>query len=189
MIGGLVGLFLLTIVLFATLGTQPVTPPTPGASGQPGIGDTTAGGQGQDVDGIKCEAGEQLTYHVHAHLYILVDGKPEQVWQQIGIPGGGGLFPKCFYWLHTHDTTGVIHIEAPSPRVFTLGEFFDIWGEPLNRSDVANFAVPGDQLTVFVGGKQYSGDPTGIELASHTQVVIEIGTVVQPPPFVFPPGY
>jgi len=40
----------------------------------------------------------------------------------------------CLYWLHTHVADGIIHIETPGERSFTLGEFFDIWNQPLVRT-------------------------------------------------------
>ncbi len=187
MFGGLIALFLAGIVAFAAFGSGGGNSVTPGSTDNPGIGDTSNGGQGQDVDGIKCESGEQLAFHVHAHLFILLDGKAQTVSSQIGIPGGP-LFPKCIYWLHTHDTSGIIHIEAPSSRTFNLGQFFDIWGQPLNRSDVATHPVPSGGLTVFVNGVQFPDDPRNIELTAHTQVVLELGQVVPPPSFNFPSG-
>jgi hypothetical protein len=180
-------LFLAGIVAFAALGTGPANSPTPGSTNDPGIGDTASGGQGQDIDGIKCDAGEQLAYHVHAHLFILLDGKPQTVSSQIGIPGAP-LLPKCIYWLHTHDSSGIIHIESPTHLTYTLGQFFDIWGQPLNRIDVATHPVPSAGLTVFVDGVQYDGDPRDIELKAHTQVVLELGQVGRPPSFTFPGG-
>jgi hypothetical protein len=149
----------------------------------PPDGDTASGGQGQPVDGITCESGEQLAFHVHAHLFILRDGLSQPVAANVGIPGGA-LLPKCIYWLHTHDRTGVIHMEAPSPQSFTLGQFFDIWGQPLTSSQVALNPVAG-QLQVFVDGHAFSGDPRSIVLQAHTQVVIEIGKKVKLPGFDF----
>ena len=35
---------------------------------------------------------------------------------------------SCFAWLHTHAADGVVHIESPTKRTYTLGNFFDVWG-------------------------------------------------------------
>jgi hypothetical protein len=151
----------------------------------PGEGDTGSGGQGLVVDGIRCEGGEQLAFHAHAHLYILSDGVAQPVSALVGIPGGQFL-PRCIYWMHTHDRTGVIHIEAPSRQKFNLGQFFDIWGQPLSASRVARLTVPtGQPPTVYVNGQLYVGDPRLVELKAHTQVVIELGRLVEPPGFDF----
>lgn len=178
MLAGLVGLFLLTVVLLVALGSR---------SGGSGAADTSTGGHGQTVDGIRCEGTEQLAYHIHQHLVVLVDGNPQTIPAYVGIPGGP-LLPKCIYWLHTHDATGIIHVESPSEALYTLGEFFDIWAQPLNSTRVATHPVIGGQLVVFVDGHQYSGDPRSIPLGIHTQIVIEIGRPVTPPQFTFPPG-
>ena len=50
---------------------------------------------------------------------------------------------------------------------------------------MATYDVPGGQLTAFVDGKQWNGDPNAIELISHTQVVLELGSVVPPQPYDF----
>ncbi|MGH2458796.1 MAG: hypothetical protein ACRDIY_08010 [Chloroflexota bacterium] len=131
-----------------------------------------AGGHGQVVDGIPCQNGEQLAYHVHAHLTILANGQPVTVPAQVGIPG------SCFYWLHTHDTTGAIHIEAPAPQTYTLGQFFDIWGQPLTTDNVAGNR---GAVTAYVNQVKVSGDPRSIPLKDHSSIVLEVGTSPPPP--------
>ena len=184
--GGLVAIFLVSVVAVGFIGSQgPNVTATPSPGGYVGYGDTASGGQGAPVTGlsgpIECSAGEHQEYHIHAHLFILKDGAVQPGAAYVGfVPGG-----NCLYWLHTHDQTGVIHIESPTKRVYTLGDFFAVWGMPLGRNGVAQYDVPGGELTVFVDGKQYSGDPGDIQLQAHTQVVIELGTVVQPPQYQF----
>src|SRR5690348_12357196 len=48
----------------------PIPPGTALASTQP---------TGQQVDAISCQTSEQTLFHIHAHLTIFVNGKPEQV--------------------------------------------------------------------------------------------------------------
>jgi len=43
----------------------------------------------------------------------------------------------------------------------------------------------GQPATVYVDGKTYAGDPRQIELKRHTQVVIELGKIVDPPGYAF----
>src|SRR5947209_4996335 len=99
------------------------------------------------VDGVKCGPTEQLAYHIHSHLAVYVDGKLRALPGGIGIPGSavqntsegpvaaGG---QCIYWLHTHAPDGVIHVESPTQRVYTLGNFFDEWHQPLSASKVGS---------------------------------------------------
>ncbi|HSR26451.1 MAG TPA: hypothetical protein VLW53_23060 [Candidatus Eisenbacteria bacterium] len=137
---------------------------------------------GQPVANIRCEAGEQLAVHYHAHLTLIYKGTPAQIPAQVGIPSGS----NCTYWIHTHGQTGIVHIEAPkeaASRSFTLGDFFQIWNQPLGSKQVATFKVgSGDQLKVWVDGKPYTGDLHSIVLKSHTQVVVEIGPPLTDPP-------
>ncbi len=86
---------------------------------------------------------------------------------------GGG----CFYWLHTHVADGIVHIESPTQQLYTLGQFFDIWGQPLASGQVGPATGP---LTIFVNGQPYTGDPRGIELKQHGEIQLDVGTVVPP---------
>ena len=41
--------------------------------------------------------------------------------------------------LHTHDSSGTIHVESTEYRNYTLGQFLNIWGKPLEGSKVILF--------------------------------------------------
>lgn len=155
-------------------------------------GDTPQGGNGQPVDGIEGSSREMLRVHIHAHLSIFNKG------EQIAVPYAIGLIRPFqvtngfvgramgFYWLHTHDATGIIHIESPDERTYTLGNFFDVWGEPLSAKNVAGLQ---GAVEAFVDGKRYTGDPRDIVLTAHGQITLEVGRPVVPPPvYVFPTG-
>lgn len=160
-----------------------------------GGGGTTAATKhaatGATVDGIGCQTSEQVVYHIHSHLAIFDNGQQQVVPRGIGIPGpqqvqdGFVESGKCFYWLHTHDTTGIIHVESPTKRTYTLGQFFDIWGQPLSGNQVGKAT---GKLTVYVDGHQFSGDPRSIVLTPHKVIQLDVGTVVPPKPFTFPAG-
>src|SRR3954470_13857831 len=130
------------------------------------------------ISGISCDRMEGQSVHIHQHLLILDHGKP------VSIPADVGQQPaaRCLYWVHTHTPDGIIHIEAPKDRTFTLGDFFKIWGQPMSRIQAATaHAKKGQRLRVWVDGKQYAGDPKAIKLNAHTDIVIEAG-----PPFPKP---
>lgn len=142
-------------------------------------GNSATGGQGQTVDGFSC--GEMIeTYHVHAHLSIFLNGDQLIVPDHIGIPSPGGV--ECTYTLHTHDGSGEIHIEAAAPGTFTLGNFFHIWGEPLDPTNVGG--IVGLPITVYVvdegntAATEYTGDLLNMDLPAHRQITIQIGTAI-----------
>lgn len=155
-------------------------------------GDTARGGNGQPVDGIEGSSSEMLKVHVHAHLALFYKG------EQVAIPQGIGIVKpfqeqngfvgagQGFYWLHTHDATGIIHVESPDNRVYTLGNFFDVWGEPLEAGKVAGLK---GRVRAFVDGNPYTGKVREIKLGAHTQITLEVGDpLVTPPVYVFPEG-
>jgi hypothetical protein len=155
------------------------------------------------VDGVQCLGNETLAYHIHQHLTLYQDGKPVTLPANIGIPVGSNIpGGTCYYWLHVHDTTGVVHVESPTTQNYTLGQFLDIWqrttqldaqgGGSTQVSDAfvraLRAASPGD-VHVYVGDKETS-DYNSIPLTAHELITIEIGTPLQPPTtdYTFPAG-
>jgi len=124
-----------------------------------------------DIAGLPCESGERLDYHVHATLRIVIDGEPQTIPTNIGVEPG-----ECIYWLHTHDDQGLIHVEAPEERNFTLGQFFAIWGQPLSPTEILDRTTDsGNVITVTVDGEPFEGDPAEVPLVDGSLVVIEYG--------------
>jgi hypothetical protein len=130
------------------------------------------------VDGIQCNVNEQFLFHIHAHLDILVNSQHMYIPPQIGI-----IPDKCIYWLHTHDETGIIHIESPIKVDFTLGQFFDLWKTKLKNSQVFDNIFNGkDVPIVYINGSKV---PSGInyrdiKLHAHDEIAIVYGRPPQP---------
>jgi hypothetical protein len=170
----------------------PESVPVPGAAPLAGVASSA---RGQRVDGIGCLGSEQTVFHIHAHLTIFVNGVARQVPAGIGIPGASGqstpqgLFisnGSCFYWLHTHAADGIIHIESPVHRAYTLGNFFDEWGQPLGPTQVGPAR---GHVTALYDGQLYRGDPRNIPLTAHAQIQLEVGTpLVGPESINWPSG-
>jgi hypothetical protein len=158
-----------------------------------------AGGEparaGSPVDGIQCQVAEQVLFHIHAHLTVFVNGAARQIPYGIGIPASqasstpAGPFVgsgACFYWLHTHAADGIIHIESPIQRTFTLGNFFDLWGQKLSPTEVGP-AI--GRVTALYDGRWFRGDPRDIPLSKHAEIQLDVGRpLVAPVRIGFPSG-
>jgi hypothetical protein len=151
---------------------------------------------GQPVDGVSCLSGEQTSYHIHVHLRVFVNGQPRQLPAGIGIVGPrhvqhtpAGDFAdsgSCLYWLHTHAADGIIHVESPQAHDFTLGDFFDVWRQPLGDRVVGPAQ---GTVTVFVDGHKIMTSPRDVTLTAHRVIEVDVGTPLVPPrPVTFPPG-
>ena len=151
---------------------------------------------GASSGGVPCGSREQLTYHVHARLTLLVNGKPRSVPLGIGIgapvrisDSGRGPFASggsCFSFLHTHAADGIIHIEAPGAINFTLGQFFDVWRQRLDGRHLGKLT---GRVVAYVNGQRYRGDPRAILLLPHAQIHLELGRPhVTPDSITFPRG-
>ena len=97
---------------------------------------------------------------------------------------------NCIYWVHTHDQKGIIHIESPENRNFTLGEFFDIWGQNFSNNQIFdNIVEESDNniLSVYVNGKKIStgNDYRQITINAHDEIAIVYGK----PPASIPSNY
>ena len=123
---------------------------------------------------------EGVKVHIHQHLDIFVNGKKETVPASIGIYDGQFLTE-----LHTHNTTGVMHVESDKVRDFSLGEFFGVWGVRLTSSCIGGYCRPKTPWKLYVNGAPYSGDPSKIVLIKHQEFAFVIGT----PPKKIPTSY
>jgi hypothetical protein len=136
-------------------------------------------------------AEEMLEVHYHAHLDINIDGERVAVPPYLGYVvenGEAALAP-----LHTHDDSGIIHIENSVPAEFLLGQVFIEWGVRFTPDCLGPYCSgDGKELAVFVNGSRYNGDPTKLVLAKHQEIAIEYGDTgklpTPPSSYEFPEG-
>ncbi len=125
-------------------------------------------GTGASIAGVDCIVSN--VSHNHALVSIYRDGV------RLALPASVGL-KGCTYEMHTHDRSGVVHIEPNVSRELKLGQFFAVWNQPLTRSAVAGLAGP---VRYFVIENEvltrFDGDPADIVLAAHKEIVILTGT-------------
>lgn len=118
------------------------------------------------------------TLHHHDLLQIYVNGAPVSVPALVGIDEQAGYLTS----LHTHDATGIIHVESPTQRSFTLGQFFDVWGVRLSATCMGSYCPDGSStLKAFVNGTPFTGDPRTIPLTQHEDIVLAYGTPAELP--------
>ncbi len=128
--------------------------------------------------GLEPLSEEGQVVHIHQHLDIYVDGK------KVPVPANVGIGPRSAFIsdLHTHDDSGVLHVESPTPSSFSLGQFFAVWGLPLSASCIGGLCEENArQLRAWVDGKPVNADPTRIVLDEHQQIVLAYGTPAQVP--------
>ena len=165
-----VGVIALALVAFfvihATIGAGPAATPKHQNYTTPAGGETR--------DGLVCAAQEGVAEHFHVYVAFYANGRQQEVTPNTGIVAG-----LCLYPLHVHaGDANVVHIEAPSQSNFTLGQFFDIWGKPLSRTQAGAFTASAQQALVYktVDASGHvttvTGDPRGIALAPHETIYI-----------------
>jgi hypothetical protein len=127
--------------------------------------------------------------HIHQHLDLIVNDTPVTVPADIGI----NYTARFIAPIHTHDETGIIHVESDEVRDFTLGEFFDIWGVRLTKDCLGGYCDKGPRtLKVFANGKPVPGDLRKLVLQAHQEIAVIYGSQAAsksvPSSYEFPPG-
>ena len=134
---------------------------------------------------------EGRAVHTHEHLDIYLNGK------HVAVPAGVGIGPHSSFFspLHTHDRTGILHVESEAKRSYTLGQFFGVWGVRLDERCIGGYCSGGGRtLEAFVNGARVAGSPAQIALRRHEEIVLAFGTASElpkriPTAYSFPAGY
>jgi hypothetical protein len=120
---------------------------------------------------IGIPAGGKEKFHIHALLRIYVNGLLSPLPADIGIDSAKGIESS----MHTHDGSGIIHMEAPHPYPYTLGDFFSVWGVKLGPAQVGGLkGYGGNRLHFYLNGKPLS-DPAARVLHKDDSIVIGYG--------------
>jgi len=142
--------------------------------------------------GLSVLGAEQLAVHYHAHLDVIADGA------KVTLPAGVGFVIQNqratgITVLHTHDPTGVIHIESAKNKPYTLGQVFTEWDVALNANQVGGLEVDDTHvLQAYVNGRLFTGNPATIRLKPHLEIALWYGakgeTPAVPKSYNFPAG-
>jgi hypothetical protein len=115
--------------------------------------------------------GGQEKFHIHALLHIYVEGLLRPLAANIGLDPAKGLESS----MHTHDATGIIHMEAPHAFNYTLGDFFSVWGVKLGPAQVGGLkGAGGDRLHFYLNGEPFR-NPAALVLHKDDSIVIGYG--------------
>jgi hypothetical protein len=110
------------------------------------------------IGGIQCDKVEHLVFHNHTKLVVKIQNKTQN------IPGGLGILPNnCIFWLHTHDESGIIHIESPLKQTYTLGQFLAIWKAFDGSSIINNLSAVSSNNTINIFNNGVAVDPSSID--------------------------
>ena len=116
---------------------------------------------------LLCTLDMYTKFHIHPILKIVINGV-NQV-----IPANIGINTLCMHSIHTHDATGTLHVEAPTKKDFTLGDFFAVWEKQFNSSQILDSKVDGTHaIVVTVNGKTVDTYENTI-MNDHDNIIIE----------------
>lgn len=126
--------------------------------------------------GLSLLGAEGAAQHIHAHLDVYIHGTPTAVPANIGIISTG-ISP-----VHTHDTSGIVHIESDDANAkYTLGQFFNLWGVKFTDNSIGSYKADNtNKLAVYDNGAAVS-KPTDLKLSKHHEIAVVFGTTGQQP--------
>jgi hypothetical protein len=140
--------------------------------------------------GLALDTMEGATLHFHVHLDIFVGTERVEVAPDLGIDKKSGLLAD----LHTHDNSGVLHVESHDPNArFVLGQLFAMWNVRFDETHLGGLSPDARHtLRTYVNGRWIKGDPAGIELRAHDQISVmfqdERQRITPPASYDFPMG-
>jgi hypothetical protein len=127
-----------------------------------------------------CLQSEALGFHIHPYIRIVVNGENVPIPAAIGIRNpvyangvASGGSDSCFEPIHTHDSSGIVHIESGTNTTYTLADFFRVWDATyktvtidgvkhpvvFNSTDILGFKADSTHSVVLlVDGKAWSTD-------------------------------
>lgn len=138
----------------------------------------------------------RIVRHDHVHLDVVVDGRRVTVPAGVGLaepvdggpcPAAGGRQGDCVTGhifaaavanspLHTHSSSGLIHVEPDRPGTYTLGQFFDEWGVRLGVRCIGAYCSGGGrELRAYVNGRRIAADPRAIVLRNRQEIAVVFG--------------
>jgi len=154
--------------------------------------------------GLDLLAAKNLTLHYHAHLDSVLDrAVPVPAGLGISITDAAGNIPGShppgrpgIAALHTHDTSGVLHVESPTTPQFTLGQLFTEWDVRLGPGQIGSYRdQPGTRVQVYVNGRPFTANPTRLVLQPHQEIAVVLSTTAAtlapapaPSSYAFPAG-
>jgi hypothetical protein len=138
----------------------------------------------------------RVVRHDHLHLDVVVDGRNVKVPGGVGLaePLDGGPCPDpkasgdCAAGetifaqvanapLHTHASSGLVHIESDRDVPFTLGQLFAEWGVRFDAHCLGAYcAGGGNELRVYVNGRRVAGDPRKVVLGERQEIAVVYGS-------------
>lgn len=132
---------------------------------------------------------EGSAMHIHVHVDILNASTSITVPANIGI----NQIARSMAPIHTHDASGIVHIESSVVRDFTLGQFFDVWGVRFTKNCLGGYCnTATSTLTVYANGTRVSGNPRTLVLKEHDEVAVVFDTASSttkvPSTYSFPVG-
>ena len=122
-----------------------------------------------NISGITCDKVEHLVYHNHTKLIIKFQNETHN------IPAGIGIIPNdCIFWLHTHDDSGIIHIESPVRTEFSLDQFLKVWDIFDNSSFIENISkndIAANVSMISENGSQSKSD-------NYKDIILENNAII-----------
>ena len=127
---------------------------------------SSAGDKDNRTVALSCTTEAAAQYHYHMTLSVYLNGEKQT------IPANTGVKSTCMNPIHTHDATGLVHVESPVERDFTLGDFFAVWDEPLSSTQLLNKTADATHRVRMTVNGQASTEFENLVLKDDQEIII-----------------
>jgi hypothetical protein len=122
---------------------------------------------------LLCTSDMATQFHIHPNLQLVINGQPQT------IPANIGVKPGCMNALHTHDTSGKIHVESPTARDFTLADFFAVWEKTFNKGQILDNTTDESHVIRMTVNGQESQEFENLVFKDGDQIEISFEQITQ----------
>ena len=136
---------------------------------------------------IQCSPYESLATHYHVALLMHRNGATDV------LPARTGINTFCLYWIHVHDSSGIVHVEAPPAyrdHAFLLADAFAVANLRLDAHHLGSASFTNGAVSVYVDGVRWNGSPGAAPLVNlQTIDVVAPGEIFTYRPYAWPSGF
>ena len=167
-VGGGVVAVAVAITLIVSVGSGGGSPSPSGGAAAPVSAELVRNTKAANVPLLDAEG---VATHIHTSLVVKVNGREKEVPAGIGIDAASGHIAA----LHTHDTSGLIHLEsAKESDDYTLEQFLTVWGMPKDAAGRCAFFGASSPCTLSVTSKDSGKVGLDVKLKDYDTLTLTV---------------
>tara|TARA_Y100000310_G_C20687415_1_gene819991 strand:- start:3006 stop:3611 length:606 start_codon:yes stop_codon:yes gene_type:complete len=122
--------------------------------------------QNVDILAVNLLSHDNVALHIHPILEIEILG------ENFPIPSNTGITDGIMKVVHTHDSSGTLHVEPPIPYELRLTHFFQLWSRTFNSQCIFDNCVDSEHELLFYVNGELNNEYENLLLKDHDEIKI-----------------